>query len=551
MKRVLLCFATVTLITSFAPWSLFAQDAPAKGPAAQRVFMGAGSCVMCHTNGFPKQDDPNYAAFEVLGLAGLTNDNWVMLEELRLWANQDKHSHAFTSLLNDRSKQMGKLLGVAEIHRDKRCLACHTAFPLSVMGNDPHLAPAELVSTLRVAQGVSCEGCHSPAGDARSEGGAISGWYLPHTQKDLWRFKAANEKRDLFGFADIRSASARTRMCLSCHLGNVAEGKVVTHEMYAAGHPPLPGFELSTFAAQMPKHWRDFDKKAEAVRDDFLKNSADDVYGRDSFKLDNLHETRSLLVAALVAYSENLKLTMALADEQQQTPVLKPDWPELAQFECFACHHDLKDRGWRQSRKLRGIPGRPLLRAWPTSLAKLALKIAGQSVEELDRRIEPLEKLLSRQPFGQRDQWASTVTPITAWLDQQALALEKKPLPRDQGLSVLRDVAAIADSDFWDYDSARQLVWAAQVLRIELASDRSDEKLRSRMETLTTEFKQVETMFVLNLIDGRLATQRLPGATKSREVKEVDLTKTLPPIANYDAITFRDHFRRIAGQLAK
>ena len=32
-------------------------------------------------------------------------------------------------------------------------------------------------------------------------------------------------------------------MCLSCHLGNAREGRVVTHEMYAAGHPPLPGFE--------------------------------------------------------------------------------------------------------------------------------------------------------------------------------------------------------------------------------------------------------------------------------------------------------------------
>ena len=30
---------------------------------------------------------------------------------------------------------------------------------------------------------------------------------------------------------------------------------MVTHEMYAAGHPPLPGFEIATFCSQMPPHW--------------------------------------------------------------------------------------------------------------------------------------------------------------------------------------------------------------------------------------------------------------------------------------------------------
>ena len=28
------------------------------------------------------------------------------------------------------------------------------------------------------------------------------------------------------------------------------------HEWYAAGHPPLPSFELASFQAQMPVHWK-------------------------------------------------------------------------------------------------------------------------------------------------------------------------------------------------------------------------------------------------------------------------------------------------------
>ncbi len=537
------------LLVALAPMTLFAQEAPAKSPAVQRTFLGAANCVMCHNNGLPKADDANAAALEVLGFTGLANDSWVTLEELKLWANQDKHSQAFTSLLNERSQQIGKLLGVAEIHRDKRCLACHTAYPLAAMGNDPHLMPPELVKNFRVSQGVSCEGCHSPSGDTRDAAGVLPGWYQPHTQREFWRFMATKEKREKFGFADIRSTTARTRMCLTCHLGNAAEGKVVTHEMYAAGHPPLPGFELSTFAAQMPKHWLDFDKKPAAVRNEFLEKSTDDAYGRDSFKLDNLPETNNVLVAALVSFSENLKLSAALADEAATMPVAKPDWPELAQFECFACHHDLKDKSWRQRRTLRGAPGRPMLRAWPTTLTKLAIKRAGHDSKEFDQRLQTIEKLLSEQPFGRRERWLATIRPLTAWLDEQALSLERKPLPRDAGFGLLREIAIVAESDLWDYDSARQLVWAAQTLRRELSSDRSDEALRSKVAALDSSFAEIERLFVLDLIQGRKAQQQLPGSTKSRDVQEVDLEKTLPPIANYDAALFRDQFRKLATKL--
>ena len=136
-------FAIATLLATSVPLTLFAQEVPAKSPLGQRTFLGAANCVMCHNSGLPKADDANAAALEVLGFTGLANDSWVTLEELKLWANQDKHSQAFTSLLNERSQQMGKLLGVAEIHRDKRCLTCHTAYPLSAMGHGASLATAQ------------------------------------------------------------------------------------------------------------------------------------------------------------------------------------------------------------------------------------------------------------------------------------------------------------------------------------------------------------------------------------------------------------------------
>jgi cytochrome c553 len=361
---------------------------------------------------------------------------------------------------------------------------------------------------------------------------------------------SAKSKLEKYGFADIRSPSARTRMCLSCHLGNVAEGKVVTHEMYAAGHPPLPGFEMETFAYQMPKHWRDFHEKTPTVREEFLKKSEDDVYGRDTYKLDNLHQTNVVLVSALVAFSENLKLGANLADTAASMPVAKPDFPELAQYECFACHHDLKDRSWRQRRALSGAPGRPLLRSWPTVLTKLALKRLSGSSEEFDRRMKSVDKLLSDQPFGRREEWVAAVKPVTEWIDQQARELERKPLSRTEGVQLLRDTVAVADSNLWDYDSARQLVWVTQVLRRELGADPSPPAIKSLVATVNDELADVEKLFALNLMDGQDEEQPIPGQPeKKRKVKVIDLTKTLAPISRYDAFEFQNKFKAVAGKL--
>lgn len=521
---------------------LHAQE-PATKP---RTFLGLKECLKCHTAGLPKEPDPFLAnlGFE----KNLTDDSWVLLDEVATWGKSDRHGQAFTSLKNERSQRMGELLGVKEIHRDKRCLACHTGFPLAAMGDDPHLASEELLSDLRVAQGVSCEGCHAPSGDAAGTDGP-KGWYVPHASMANWRFRSAKEKQEQFGFTNIRSPATRARVCLSCHLGSVAEGRIVTHEMYAAGHPPLPGFELETFAQQMPKHWRDFDKKSDAVRSEFLKQSADDVYGRDTYKLDNLHQTQAMLVSALVAFGENLKLTRDLAAEQPKSPVLKPDWPELSQFECFACHHDLKDKSWRQLRTPRGAPGRPAVRSWPTVLAKLAVQAAGQTSADFEQRLEPLDKLLSSQPFGAQERWSDVVTPLVTWIDAQAAMLEHQPLTRDQGLPLLRQFLQAADSDYWDYDSARQLVWGMQVLRRELATDRSPANLREQLASLDKDFAEIESHFSLNLLDGLKAMQEIPGSTNRREVIEIDLTKSLPPIAKYDAVLFRKQCRSLISKL--
>ena len=68
---------------------------------------------------------------------------------------------------------------------------------------------------------------------------------------------------------DLWDPVTRGKKCVSCHIGNPdpEEEKVVTHAMYAAGHPPLPGIEVATFSDAQPRHWQYLrEKKAEVQR---------------------------------------------------------------------------------------------------------------------------------------------------------------------------------------------------------------------------------------------------------------------------------------------
>ena len=98
---------------------------------------------------------------------------------------------------------------------------------------------AQRARTFDLSEGVSCESCHGPA----------AAWLGPHTERD-W----THEKSVALGMYDTRDLTKRTEKCLSCHLGN--EEKSVDHEMIAAGHPDLY-FELDSFSAVMPRHWKE------------------------------------------------------------------------------------------------------------------------------------------------------------------------------------------------------------------------------------------------------------------------------------------------------
>jgi hypothetical protein len=158
--------------------------------------------------------------------------------------------------------------------------------------------------------GFGCESCHGPADK----------WIKPHTSA-AWAKRPDAEKRAL-GFQPMDSLADRVRVCTACHVGSGERD--VNHDLIAAGHPRL-NFEFDTYYANLPRHWQE---------------------NRDEGRAQNW------LVGQVVCAEAALQL-LAYRAEQKRKP-----WPEFAEYDCYACHHDLHAKSWRQERGYgQRVPG--------------------------------------------------------------------------------------------------------------------------------------------------------------------------------------------------
>ena len=293
-------------------------------------YIGPGSCAATSCHG------------SVKSIAG----SRILQNEYSTWIIQDKHSRAYQALTGDVGERMARILKLgAKAEEAPKCLACHALNP----------PPEQRGRAFEISEGVSCENCHGPA----------SGWLGPHTTRS-W----AHEKSVTLGMYDTRNVIHRTEKCLECHLGT--KSKFVDHEMIAAGHPDL-FFELDSFSAVMPRHWK-------APRESEPGRPVEDAAWV------GVREWSTGLAVQLRAAME--RLTWRARNERFDK---KDVWPEYSELSCFACHHALgpaKD-SWRQEHGYIGRrPGDP---AWNSSryavFRLLAKQIDSANAQELDRQL--------------------------------------------------------------------------------------------------------------------------------------------------------------------
>lgn len=536
----------------------------------RRTYVGFSKCISCHNSGLEDA---------VIRLPGglsraVTDDQWILYREFAIWSQSDKHGQAYAVLLNERSRQMGKLMGVKEIHRDLRCLACHTGLPLADMTLDGQgKCTSEVLRLDDVRFGISCEGCHGSSGDRRE----TKGWFFPHavqpttdlnesSNNDVWRFLSPQEKQEGFGYTDLRSPANRARACLSCHLGDAPSGRVVTHEMYAAGHPPLPGFEIGAFIHQMPRHWRHLAEKGAQLQHSFLASTRDPLFAQGTYRLDGLPKTTAALVGAMVSLGQSVTLLADLAEQKTNRLLAQaPRWPDLAQYDCFACHHELQPKGWRQFRHQRvGAPGRPLLREWPTALARLAVGASGRNAEELRQRLNPLYVAAAARPYGDTVALIQQARKVAAWAAEVAADLERQNITREAGQKLLREICQIGSERIVDYDSARLMVWLFVLVDRELKATPEDVTkfftAKGVVDLLAGYALDDPTGEVLRKIEAggvsqsirqnRAAMQQLPGLSQPFNLEQSALEKTLPLLEGYDARRFQTQMKALGKTLA-
>jgi hypothetical protein len=267
-------------------------------------FQGARSCAAtaCHGGIEP---DPRFP---------LSQRN-----EYSSWLDHDPHARAHRTLSNEKSRiilqRLARANETAE-DRDRRlanCFACH----------NPQPAQDRQAATYYSREGVSCEICHG-ASEQWIGAHVVADWGVQKkTDRQAWRART----REL-GYVDTEDLTIRGKTCAQCHVGS--PDREVNHDLIAAGHPVLK-FELAAYHELLPKHWRANRERERVAQFETALWSAGQIAAADA--------------------------ALSLLEWRAKPSTTKhPDaaWPELAEYDCFACHHDLEDPSWRRQRTVAG-----------------------------------------------------------------------------------------------------------------------------------------------------------------------------------------------------
>ncbi|HEX3865052.1 MAG TPA: multiheme c-type cytochrome [Stellaceae bacterium] len=327
----------------------------------------------------------------------------VMQNEYLVWSQKDQHSKAFAALRNERGLRIAANLGLPDAEHAELCLGCHADnVPANRRGPQ-----------FQLSDGVGCEACH---------GGAM-GWLGIHISG------VGHAANIAAGMYPTDQPLARAERCLGCHVGD--DKRFVTHQIMGAGHPPL-GFELDTYSAAQPAHYR--------VDKDYVERKG---------------QPNDMQIWA-VGQASDLKRRMAALLDPNNAP--KGLQPELALFDCQACHHATDQLQWRARTSTGLPPGR--LRLYDATAVMLRV-IAGRTAPEIAQKLS--EHLLALHRATTQD-WQAVQR--EARIVQQAAGeliplLAKHDFTRDDAHALAAAVIAAGTSgDDLDYSAAQQQTMA-------------------------------------------------------------------------------------------
>lgn len=515
MLSVLICATT------------FAVEPPRADPHATApvsIFnIGVKECAACHS-----APSPIYTAL------GVTR--FVRLIEATEWLKFDKHSYAYELVRQDLSQdeletdeRKSNKLSVAITSKlnykvgefEEKCLSCH-------VGSSANVPPTRM----DLEFGVQCEACHGPGSEyTRRE----------QHQQVSWRAKTPDQKSEL-GMRDLSSPSTSAAVCLSCHLGNINEGRFVTHNMYAAGHPVLPPFDLQTFLSAMPPHWKTLPEKpivANASKSDLGTFELQAEYNLAHFDIagtadaiqlaiqGSYDKTRRSMIGGLVANDLGIELIHQAAAKTET-------WGDYSIYNCMGCHQELKKNRTPFRHESR-TPGRPFPANW------LRLEYPAIHVSHRDK-----QEALSRQmtdsfnavPFGDARQLnelseSHLQTLSNRFADRRKM--ERQAMTKQEVRQWLEFLLKSRHDSLDDYWVAKQTAWMLFVAidelveHKELAHDSVAPMQKELRESLRLDLKLPRRQSVLDGQKGSLETARSFDAARCKLllIKIVEATATI------------------------
>jgi hypothetical protein len=239
--------------------------------------------------------------------------------------------------------------------------------------------------------------------------------------------------------------------------------------MYAAGHPPLPPFELATFMEAEPRHWG-YPSELPFLTE-LAKQKPAEAWGLYHVRpeADEISLARHLAVGAIAALKADMQCVAAEAGKA------KNSLPDFARFDCYACHHDLVIPSARQAAGYAGAPGRPPLKAWvaavPGVVAKHAANLTTTGVKgvagEFDAKWKAVTDAALARPFGDAATLAAAANDLAGWCDRFVTAVEKDPVYSPAETAKLAEELAKAAVDpkvLRDPEAVAHVTWAYATL---------------------------------------------------------------------------------------
>lgn len=468
-----LSFAVVRSSVCHACFLLFATTVMAADEALPK-FVGSSTCATANCHG-------GSSGSKIIGA------------EHPVWAARDPHSRAYSVLLNDASKQMAARLKLSNktAHESAECLNCHSsATAAKASTNSDRLPPA----------GVDCERCH----------GAAELWLAPHKRKD-WKTRSPEDKSRM-GFANLSDVLTRAQLCTECHVGGPERD--VNHTLIAAGHPRL-FFEFSTFHANWPKHWlRKTDENKHPVA------------GAKPNSPSSLFEAKLWAVGQVMTAQSSLKLLHHRATKAQA-------WPEFAEWNCYACHHDLAPPSmWKAPAPERTLRNSFGWNSWPYAMLEpLARQTYGPDLSGPQSPISGILKLRPRftKPLPPAEIIAAeadlAAKSLQAWAEQLNQPESAQKLLAPSSLESLRQSLVSKEAQQLvarDWDSATQVF-------VSIIAVRYAEKAARGVPAATEEATDKQIKVLLGTMQQTLDFQDGRRSPRQSELRSLDTLLSPPP----------------------